>query len=113
MSRFDSKTIHHVSLSSSVASGENRHPRLEQHRFEARHDIASWHADQWKNSTSKYDWKEVSRDFHELASTLKENLTPGTKVVKTVPKEKVTLADLAGQDEKQEDEERRDIKKLL
>ena len=71
-------------------------------------DNAQSSHDQWKNSTNRNEWKEVSREFHELASTLKENLTHGTNAVKTVK-----LAELAAQDEKQEDEELRDIKKLL
>ena len=35
-------------------------------------DNAQSSQDQWKNSTNKNEWKEVSREFHELASTLED-----------------------------------------
>ena len=79
-------------------------------------DNAQSSQDQWKNSTLKNEWKEVSREFHELASTLKEKSHTWNKSCKDSAKREgdiLKLAEMAGQDEKQEDEERRDIKKAL
>ena len=61
-------------------------------------------------------WKEVSREIHEWASTLKEKSHTWNKSCKDSAKREgdiLKLAELAAQDETQEDEERRDIKKLL
>ena len=75
-------------------------------------DNAQSSQDLWENSTNKNEWKEVSREFHELASTLKEKISHmEQKLSRQCQKKK--LAELAAQEEKQEDEERRDIKKLL
>ena len=38
-------------------------------------DTAQSSPDQGKNSTNKYEWREVSREYHELASTLEKSHT--------------------------------------
>ena len=79
-------------------------------------DNAQSSQDQWKNSTNKNEWKEVSREFHELASTRKEKSHTWNKSCKESGKREgdvLKLAELAARDEKQEDEEKRDIRKLL
>ena len=79
-------------------------------------DNAQSSQDRWKNPTNRNECKEVSREFHELASTLQDKShTHGTEAVQTAKREGdiLKVAELAAQDEKQEDEEERDIKKLL
>ena len=78
-------------------------------------DNAQSSQDQWKNSTNKNERKEVSRKFHELASTLKKNLTWNKNCEDSDKKEGdlLKLAELAAKDEKHEDEERHNINKLF
>ena len=137
MSSFHSQTMHRVSLSSSVSSRGRETPskvKKNQRGVEACHDISSCLAmtgelsrvtsgrqctnsqDKWKNFTDKNELKEVSREFHELASTLEEESHTWNKICKDSVKREgdiPKLAELAAQDEKQEDEERRDMKELF
>ena len=79
-------------------------------------DNAQSSKDQWKNFTDNNELKEVSREFHELASTLEEESHTWNKICKDSAKREgdiPELAELAAQDGKQVDEERRDIKELF
>ena len=91
-----------------MAGGEKETGEQSQKHSGMRHNAQS-SQEQWKNSTNKNEWKEVSREFHELASTPKEKSHTWNKSCKDSAKREgdiLKLAELAGQDEKQEDEER-------
>ena len=101
-----------------MASGEKDWGTKSKLQLHARpvDDNAQSSQDQWKNSTNKNERKEVSRKFHELASTLREKSHTWNKNCKDSDKREgdlLKLAELAAQDEKHEDEERHNINKLL
>ena len=70
--------------------------------------------DRWKNCSNKGEWKEVSRETHEWASTLEEKShTWNEKLYRQCQtRDMFKLAEMAANDEKEADEERHNINEL-
>ena len=79
-------------------------------------DTAQSSQDRWVHSKNKSEWREVSRDIHEWVSSLEVRSHTWNKSCKDSAKREgamLKLDDGQRNDEKQEDEERHNIDKLL